>query len=171
MRLKILLSLLLFAAAPASAADQALCRELGLRSAGVFFDSIAYELRKSPESAAALAALPPGEPGASLAAAAGTDTATQSGLFDAAAALIPMDVLEAAARGKAAAAIAEARVYISPSTARTCEERPAPAPAPAPPDAVFREGATPETAAADPGLVEWKDAGAAATILIILILL
>ncbi len=112
---------ILFASAAAQAAysaEAALCRELRLSSAEVFFESITYELRKDPGARKALAALPEGRPGPLLAGPAADDAVTQAGLFDAAAALIPLDGMETAARAKAAAAIAEARTHIAPAPAR-----------------------------------------------------
>jgi hypothetical protein len=158
--MKIFLSLAFAAAAalPAYSAGAGLCRELRLRSAGVFFDSIAYELRKDPAARKALDGLPEGGPAQLLAGPAADDAATQASIFDAAAALPRTDGLAPEAAEAVAAALAEARAYIAPSAARACEPAPPPAPAAAPPDTVFHEKGAPETAATDPGLVEWKGA-------------
>ncbi|MDQ7774343.1 MAG: hypothetical protein RDU13_12590 [Elusimicrobiales bacterium] len=109
--MKIFLSLAFAAAAalPAYSAGAGLCRELRLRSAEVFFDSIAYELRKDPGARKSLDGLPEGGPAQLLAGPAADDAATQASLFDAAAALPRTDGLAPEAAEAVAAALAEAR--------------------------------------------------------------
>lgn len=150
---------LLLVLAPAARAEHAACGAMRLRSAETFFDSIRYELRKSPDTGALLERLPAGEPAAGLAKAAWRAGAAQAELFDAAAALLPLEVLGPAERVRSEAAVKAARGYIAPAAGPACEELPSPAAAQAPADTVFHGGGTPETAGADPGLVAWKDAG------------
>ncbi|KAF0126107.1 MAG: hypothetical protein FD189_1487 [Elusimicrobia bacterium] len=141
-----------------AAADPALCRDLRLKSAGAFWDSIVYELKKSPAVGKLAGGIAPAALDAALAAAAAETGLAQGDLFARTAAALPLDSLGPDARGEAEAAIAEARAYIAPADRPACEETLPPLPAEPPPDSKFYDGGTPETAGTDPGLVDWKDA-------------
>lgn len=147
--------LLHLAAAPAALGlDHTLAVRLRELSAEAFLDAIAYELRKDPAARPALDALPRG---AAAAAAAGP-ASTQAALFDAAAALVPAAALPPEGRAAAARAIGEARAYIAPPDLPAWQESPLPEKRTPPPGLAVHRGGAPETAAADPASLRWKDA-------------
>lgn len=151
----LLFLLLQLAAAPAALGlDQALAARLRELSAETFLDAIAYELRKDPAARPALDALPRG---AAAAASAGP-AVTQAGLFDAAAALIPLGGLPPEGRAAAGRAIAEARAYLAPAGLPAWQESPLPEKRTPPPGLAVYRGGAPEVSAANPADLRWKDA-------------
>lgn len=139
--------------------DTELSDKLRAKSAEAFFEAISYELKKSTSSKAALDSLSPEILATALArkATAG-ENKTQAELFGETAALIPLAGLDENTRKITARAIEEARAYIAPGNSPPWSEIGLPAPEKAPPGLAIYKNGSPETAATDPGLLEWKDA-------------
>ena len=155
------LSLLLSVPVPAPAApDAGTQTDLRLRSAEVFLEALAYELKKDPQAREALDALAPGAAAAALKEKAARPGLTQEELFYAVAALVPA---EGPARDGVLRARQAARLYLAPPAAPAWERRSAPEPVTPPADLGFHAGGSPETAGTDPGLADWKDADGYAT--------
>ena len=152
--------LLLASLAPLLAGlDAATTARLNALSAEAFFDAISYELKKSTAAKAALDGLTPELIAGALARDGSAEqNPAQTELFDRAAALIPLEGLDEGARAQAARAIEEARAYIAPADLPAWSDMPVPAPGKIPAGLVVHKNGSPETAAADPALLQWKDA-------------